>query len=218
MTYIRFGAAMAAAMALAGVAGAAKADDFTPKHAGLIMLNVRATDVAPTSNDPIVTSAGASTGLHTDISSSVVPSIGLSYFITDNVAVEVIAATSHHTIKAQGPGTDVVVHKTWVLPPTVSLQYHFAPKAQVSPYVGVGATYMLFYSGKNRNGFTVDVDNNVGVSLQAGADIAVNDRYSVNLDVKKMFFRTDAHINGGALYSRVKLDPWVLSAGVGYKF
>lgn len=112
----------------------------------------------------------------------------------------------------------MLTHSTWVLPPTLSAQYHFAPKATVSPYVGAGVNYMLFYSGHDYNGFTVHVNNGFGAALQGGADIAVNDRANINIDVKKIFFSTDASINAGALKSRVKLDPWVLSAGVGVKF
>jgi outer membrane protein len=130
----------------------------------------------------------------------------------------VIAGTTQHTVKAVGAGTDVAVHKTWVLPPVVSLQYHPLPGARFSPYVGAGLNYMLFYSGKDKNGFTVDLDNGFGYALQAGADIPINAAYSLNIDVKKVWFDTDASINGGALKSRVKLDPLVASVGFGRRF
>ncbi len=45
------------------------------------------------------------------------PTIGLSYFVTDKIAVEVIAGTTRHTVKAVGAGTDVEVHKTWCCRP-----------------------------------------------------------------------------------------------------
>lgn len=207
--------ALGAALALAGTA---QAQDFQVKEKGLLMLNVRATDVAPTADDAITTGAGAATGLHVDVEDDIMPTIGLSYFLTDHVAVEVIAGTTQHTIKAQGPATDVVVHKTWVLPPVVSLQYHFAPTGKVSPYVGAGVNYMIFYSGEDQNGFKVELDDGFGYALQAGVDVAIKGPWSANLDVKKVFFETDAKINGGALKSKVKLDPWVVSAGFGYKF
>ena len=57
-----------------------------------------------------------------------------------------------------------------------------------------------------------------GYALQAGVDVALEGPWSANLDVKKVFVETDASINGGALKSKVKLDPWVVSAGFGYKF
>ena len=147
-----------------------------------------------------------------------VPTIGISYFLTDHVAIEAIAGTSKHTVKAVGPATNVQVHDTWVLPPVVALQYHFAPDAKVSPYVGAGINYMLFYNDKDKNGFKVKLDDGFGYALQAGVDIATAGKWSVNVDAKKIFFETDASINGGALKSKVKLDPWVISAGVGYKF
>ena len=209
------------ALALVGalaLAGTAQAQEFQPKEKGLLMLNVRATAISPTADDAITTAPGAPSGLHVDVGDDYKPSIGLSYFLTDHVAVEVIATTSQHTIKAQGPATDVTVHKTWVLPPVVSLQYHFAPAAKVSPYVGAGVNYMLFHSGKDQNGFKVELDDGFGYALQAGVDVAVKGPWSANLDVKKVFFETDAKINGGALKSKVKLDPWVVSAGFGYKF
>ncbi|HQN52646.1 MAG TPA: OmpW family outer membrane protein, partial [Phenylobacterium sp.] len=69
-----------------------------------------------------------------------------------------------------------------------------------------------------KNGFKVKLDDGFGYALQAGVDIATAGKWSVNVDAKKIFFETDASINGGALKSKVKLDPWVISAGVGYKF
>jgi outer membrane protein len=215
MTAIRYALAGVAALALAGTA---QAQDFQPKEKGTLMLNVRATTVSPDAEGPILTAAGAATGLGVDVKDDLMPTIGISYFLTDNLAVEVIAGTTNHQIKAKGPGTDVVVHETWVLPPVVSLQYHFAPAAKVSPYVGAGVNYMIFYSGEDKNGFQVDVDNGFGYSLQAGVDVALSGKFSANIDVKKVFFETDASINNGALKSSVTLDPWVVSAGIGYKF
>lgn len=206
-----------AALALAAV-GPAAAEDFRPKQAGDWMINLRVTDVAPDAGDAIVTSAGAPTGLKADVSDSYVPTIGITHFFTDHVAAELILGTSKHTIRAQGGSTDVKVHETWVLPPTLSLQYHFQPEKRFSPYVGAGVNYMLFYNGDDKNGFKVKLDDGFGYALQAGADIATSGPWSVNVDVKKIWFDTDAKINGGALKSNVNLDPWVVSVGAGYKF
>jgi outer membrane protein len=110
------------------------------------------------------------------------------------------------------------VHDTWVLPPVVALQYHFAPRSRINPYVGAGMNAMLFYGGTNYNGFKVNLKDNVGAALQAGTDIAISGPWLFNVDVKKVFVETDAKINGGALTSAVNLDPWVISVGFGRKF
>ncbi|WP_293678653.1 OmpW family outer membrane protein [uncultured Phenylobacterium sp.] len=208
----------AAVVAALAAAGAAQAQDFQPKAKGDLVLNVRITDVTPTGSDPIVTLAGAPTGLRSKVSYDVMPTVGLSYFLSDHVAVEVIAGTTQHSVRAKGPATDVKVKETWVLPPVVTLQYHFAPAARVSPYVGAGVNYMLFYSGSNKNGFHVKLDDGFGAALQAGVDIATGDRWAVNLDAKKIFFETDAVDRTAGIRSKVTLNPWVLSAGLGYRF
>ncbi|WP_312161683.1 OmpW family outer membrane protein [Phenylobacterium sp.] len=215
MTTARLALVLGAALACAGTAAA---QDFQPKEKGLLMLNARVTGVLTDAEDTIYTAAGADTGLKAKVGDDVMPTIGLTYFLTDHLAVEAIAGTTRHEVKAVGPGTDVKVHETWVLPPVVSLQYHFAPQAKVSPYVGAGLNYMIFYGGEDENGFKVDVDDGFGYALQAGVDVAVSGPWSANLDIKKVFFETDASINGGALKTKVKLDPWVVSAGLGYRF
>jgi outer membrane protein len=212
--------ALVTAAAALGLASVAHADtiDGGGKQAGSIIVDVRATDVIPDSGSSIQTPNGVDTGLTTHVSDSIVPTLGISYFFTDHIAAELVLGTSYHEISAVGGPTNVLVHKTWVLPPILSAQYHFAPKSDISPYVGVGANYMIFYSGRDDNGFTVKLRDGFGVSIEGGVDVALNKRTYLNLDVKKVFFETKATINGGALNSSVHLDPWVPSLGIGFRF
>jgi len=185
---------------------------------GDFLLSGRVTDVFSQADDAITTAAGADTGLKVDVGDSVMPTLGFTYFLTDHLAVEAILGTTQHEIRAQGGATDVAVHETWVLPPVVTLQYRPLSQGSFSPYLGAGLNAMLFYSGKDKNGFTVDLDNGFGYAIQAGADVGIQGPWSLNLDVKKVWFETDAKINDGALKSSVNLDPWVLSLGVSRKF
>ncbi|WP_297510414.1 OmpW family outer membrane protein [uncultured Caulobacter sp.] len=206
-----------AALGALGV-GAANAQDFTPNAKGDLIVHARLTQVAPDKDAPILTAAGAATGLKAHVKDDVKPTLGFTYFLTDKVAVEAILGTTQHDIVAQGPGTNVLVHKTWVLPPVVTLQYHPLPAARVSPYVGAGINYMLFYGDKDKNGFTVKVDNGFGYALQAGVNIKLKNRWLINADVKKVYFNTDAKINGGTLKAKVDLDPLVSSIGLSKQF
>lgn len=146
------------------------------------------------------------------------PTLGFTYFLTDHIAVEAILGTTQHTIYADGGGASVKVHRTWVLPPVVALQYRPWPKARISPYLGGGVNAMIYYGGDNANGFKVRLKDNVGGAIQAGADYALKGPWTLNVDVKKIFVETDAVINDGALHSDVNLNPWVLSLGVGRRF
>lgn len=189
----------------------------TPKKGDFVVTG-RVTDVFSQADNAIRTAAGADTGLKVDVGDSVMPTLGFTYFLTDHLAVEAILGTTRHQIRAQGGATDVAVHETWVLPPVVTLQYRPLTHGRVSPYVGAGVNYMVFYSGKDKNNFSVDLDDGFGYALQAGADVGIQGPWSLNLDVKKIWFNTDASINNGALKSSVDLDPWVVSVGVSRRF
>lgn len=178
----------------------------------------RVTDVFSGADNAITTAAGVDSGLKVDVGDSVMPTLGFTYFLTDHLAVEAILGTTKHEIRAQGGTTDVEVHETWVVPPIVTLQYRPLTEGRFSPYVGAGVNYMLFYSGEDKNGFKVDLDDSFGYALQAGADIGIQGPWSFNIDVKKVWVSVDADVNDGALKSEVDLDPWVVSVGVGRKF
>jgi len=119
------------------------------------------------------------------------------------------------------------VVSTWVLPPTLTAQYHFAPEASVRPYVGAGVNLTLFYnedaktSLNNAIGATkVSMKSDVGYALQAGVDIDLTDKVFLNLDVKYIDINTSAKLTTGALVNRVAidLDPVVAGIGFGMRF
>ncbi|PZO05025.1 MAG: hypothetical protein DCF28_04675 [Alphaproteobacteria bacterium] len=212
-------AALAAGLTLSALTVApAAAQDWQIARKGDWIVTGRVTDISSSADDAITTAAGGSTGLRVDVEHDIMPTLGFTYFLTDHVSVEAILGATRHEIRAEGGTTDVAVHETWVLPPIVTLQYRPAPEARVSPYVGAGLNYMLFFNGEDRNGFDVSLDDGLGYALQAGADVAVSGPWTVNLDVKKVWFNTDASINAGTLKSDVNLDPWVISIGLGRKF
>jgi outer membrane protein len=208
----------AAALATLALGSVARADDFEPQTKGTFVLDVRASDLSPESGDKISTAAGVDTGLKVHINDSVMPTLGFTYFLTNHLAVEAILGSTNHDIYARGGSTDVKVKSTWVLPPVVTLQYHFRPTERISPYVGAGVNATIFYAGSNQNGFRVHLNDNVGPALQAGADLAIKGHWAMNIDVKKVFVDTKANIDGGALKADVGLDPWVFSVGVGRRF
>jgi outer membrane protein len=152
-----------------------------------------------------------------DVSNEVTPEADFSYFFTDNIAAELILATQRHTVKNAGVDIGKVSH----LPPTLTLQYHFMPKEAFRPYVGAGLNYTRFYNSSLALGATpLTVDQNSwGGALQVGFDYALNKKWFLNFDVKKIWIKTDVK-NGttGAFISDLKIDPLVVGAGVGMKF
>ncbi len=152
-----------------------------------------------------------------DVSNEVTPEVDFSYFFTENIAAELILATQRHTVKNAGVDLGKVSH----LPPTLTLQYHFMPKETFRPYVGAGLNYTRFYNTSLALGATpLTVDNNSwGGAVQAGFDVALDKKWFLNFDIKKIWIKTDVK-NGttGAFVSQLKIDPVVVGVGVGLKF
>jgi len=184
--------------------------DFTDKERW--MVRVRAINVAP---DESSTVTGLAAGTKVDADNAYTPEIDFSYFFTDHVAAELILATSKHDMATN---TGIDLGDVWVLPPTLTLQYHFNPQGQVRPYLGAGLGYLMYYNEDPGSQTSIDYDNGMIYALQAGVDVGLDEHWAVNADIKKMYHQTDVSINGGGITADVDLDPWVIGVGVAYRF
>lgn len=158
----------------------------------------------------------------TKASNQVVPELDFSYFITPNVAAELILATSRHSVNATNTALGTVdLGKVSVLPPTLTLQYHLDLSSQFKPYVGAGINYTYFYHVNNGPVATnIDYGSSVGPALQLGTDFTINDNWSFNIDVKKIWIKSNVTVYtpNATLGTRVHIDPWVVGLGLGYRF
>ncbi|MGE0719240.1 MAG: OmpW family protein [Alphaproteobacteria bacterium] len=205
-------ALIAAALALpAGTAAAA--DEWKGQR---FLIRGRALAVVPQESGKIDQVPGSDVS----IDNSVVPELDISYFFTPNIAAELVLGVTPHNIKGAGSLTGVDVGKAWLLPPTATLQYHFTDFGRFKPYVGAGINYTVFFDQKAKGGTVtqLDIENSFGWALQVGFDYAVDERWGVNFDVKKLFLRPDVKLNGGALTGKVDIDPWLIGVGVSYRF
>jgi outer membrane protein len=205
------------AMASASPAWAEKGD---------ILVRVRAITVQPQEKvGPVLPTFATSTGR---ITNAYAPEIDFTYMITDNIGVELIAATTKHCI--DGGGSLAAVGRlacTWVLPPTLTLQYHFVPEGKVHPYVGAGMNWTMFYNEKASSQLntaigatSVNLTNSWGYALQAGIDFDINEKMFVNLDVKYVDMDSTARLATGAARNslRANIDPLIFGVGVGWRF
>nr|WP_294848963.1 OmpW family outer membrane protein [uncultured Sphingomonas sp.] len=221
-----------AAAAVIALPSAAFAQDAKTADGGLSagdkLVRIRAITVIPQES-----SSGISPtfpGEHVKVSNAVAPEVDFTYMITDNVGVELIAATTKH--KASGKtGTTGSIGKlasTWVLPPTLTLNYHFNAKGTVRPYIGVGVNYTIFYSEKASGDLEaavgktkVSMSDSFGPAVQAGVDVAVGPNSFFNLDAKWIDMDTKATLRTTALGTqkvKVHIDPLVVGVGFGWRF
>lgn len=222
---------MAAAVAAAALASPAHAGNPDGKW----QVKVLATGVLPDGRiDKIKAVSPALAALlpantQTKANDNVVPTLAIEYFATPNVSIETICClTQHHVSGAGGlAGTRIVDH-VLVLPATVTAKYHL-DAGPIRPYIGAGPSLFLIFGEKPGadlralGGAKTKLSNELGFALQAGVDIPVNDNgMGISLDAKKYFMNTTLTVKDAAgatvLKTKHELDPWVVSAGVSFRF
>ena len=156
--------------------------------------------------------------LKVDVDTDVKPTLTFEYFVRDNLGIEVIAAWPfEHDIAIDGLGT---VGSTKLLPPTVSLQYHFNSKGKVSPFIGAGVNYTTFFSEDTRGaleGSKLKLDDSWGLAAHAGVDFAVGERSAIRVDARWIDIDTDVKLDGADI-GTVNIDPIVYGAAYVMKF
>ncbi|RAK25071.1 outer membrane protein [Flavobacterium aquaticum] len=161
------------------------------------------------------------------ISNTIVPELDFTYFFTENFAAELILGTTKHNVKAINTAAgDVNLGSVWLLPPTLTAQYHFytSDKKVFKPYIGAGVNYTLFYNVKSGDVAGVDYDNALGYAAQVGFDLMLDDKFFINVDAKRLFLSTDVTVDasnlapGLSIPAEVDINPWLLGIGVGMKF
>lgn len=224
-------AALLAAVALAAMAGTAMADDADQGHFQVKVLGtavLASGHVTKVNSDAAgLVSSGAVTG--TKANDNAVPTIALEYFFTKNVSVETICCvTGHHvTIGAGAAAGQGAIDDVKIIPATFTAKYHPPLGHGIKPYAGVGPALFIMLSDQP-SAFVQDLgvtrtklSSEFGVALQSGVDIALGHGYGLSFDAKKYFVSTNAHFYAGGtevLSTRNRLDPWVVSGGISYRF
>lgn len=182
------------------------ANDF---KAGDFMIRARVLGVVPDESSSMNIAAKVR------VDNSVVPELDATYFFTPNISAELIAAITPHDVRTN---TGVDAGSSWLLPPTLTLQYHFNQFDSVKPYIGAGVNYTHFFNTDAGALNSVKYDDSFGGALQAGIDVPIKDNWYFNVDVKKVFISTTAKFSPSGVRADVDIDPWLVGVGVGYKF
>ncbi len=170
------------------------------------------------------------------VDSNTIPELDISYYFTKHLAAELILALgTKHDVKVSGDSAGVIGNQNLgevnLLPPTLTLQWHFNPDQTFDPYVGVGVNYtrMLDRNLKFKSGATagekIKIESDSwGMAFQAGVDINLKDGWLLNADVKYIKIDTDVKWKGplsGGQWTKIDsldINPWVVGIGIGKRF
>ena len=182
--------------------------------------------------------AGSATVRPTEGSDSVLGSLGsfnvsnntqlgltFTYMATDNIGIELLAATPFRHKVGTGPtGNIATVHQ---LPPTLMAQWYFGDaQSKLRPYIGAGINYTTFFdndfnnTGKEAGLSDLSLDDSWGAAGQVGMDYLINRDWLINMSVWYMDIDTNVKFKANGVNQSVstRLDPWVFMFSAGYRF
>lgn len=188
-------------------------------QAGDIIVRAGVAVVAPTeSSDPVATFG------EFQISNNAQLGLNFGYMLTDNLGVELLAATPFsHDVSLKDVGQ---IANTKHLPPTLVAQYYFGDaNSALRPYIGAGVNFTKFFDNK----FTNDLDGALtdlslsdswGLAAQLGVDYKLSKNCLVNASVWYAQISTDVEFKLGGTPVAIETDinPWVYMVSVGYTF
>ena len=197
---------------------------------GAVQVKLLGTYVAPDGKITAINTdiVGLPADTQTEANDNFVPTLAVEYFVSPNLSFETICCLTQHDVDAvSGLAGAELVSNGKLIPATFTAKYHFDLEG-VKPYVGAGATY-FWWVDVERGADTIPLgvtrttlSDELGFVLQAGTDIAIGDSgLGLTVDAKRYFVDTTARWYVGdtlAIETEHKLDPWVVSAGVSYRF
>lgn len=210
-------AAGVAALSLIGSAAAAQVqpDRRFYLHVGPAQLDLDESAVMTAGGQPVP-------GGDISIEPQITAVFELGYFIRPNVAVSFTGGVPPKAeIEAAGSleGLGKLGEITYG-PAAVTAHYHFNPEGRLRPYAGGGVSFMYVFDEEDGLLTDLNVENTIGLAVQAGAEYMFTDRLGAFVDYKKAFFSSEStgNLGGAPIQADVQLDPAVVHAGLSFRF
>ncbi|WP_295717951.1 OmpW family outer membrane protein [uncultured Halovibrio sp.] len=166
----------------------------------------------------VVPGGSYSSDLNLRADSDIQAGASISYMMTDNMSVNLLAATPfEHDIEMSGAGT---IGSTKHLPPTVTVSWFplAGQNLAFKPYIGAGVNYTTFFDESlDGSNASLKLDDSIGPAAQVGVDVPLDESWSVGAAAYYADIDTDLTV-AGKDQGTVEIDPMIYRLHVGYSF
>lgn len=161
----------------------------------------------------VLTNASSKT-LGLDVKDTTDVALDITYFATPNIGLNLLATFLNTEVTAKGLGS---IGSVDLLPPILTVQWHFAPQATLRPYVGAGFNYNHFSRESGTlSAIHAKIENKFGGVLQVGVDYMLTKNLSLNADLKYLQVKPNVRTDLGN--DRLDLKATIIGVGLGYRF
>lgn len=133
--------------------------------------------------------------LSLDTGDDVTVGADVTYFLTDRLALNLLAAFVNPEVTSDAEGVPPSLGSVKAVPPALTLQFHLAPEESVRPYVGAGVSYTNFFDVTGTlDEVEAEIEDGLGVVGQAGLNIPIHEAVSFAADFRWVFILNDPEV------------------------
>lgn len=206
----------------ASLLSAAMAAPAFAHQAGDFIVKAGAAMVAPNESSEKVSTANNLGEFKIDSDTQL--GLNFTYMYTDNIAVELVAASPFtHEVELEGFSGELA--EVTQLPPTLLAEYYFGnAQSKLRPYVGVGVNYTIFFDEDFKTSAlgldNLEASSSVGFAAKVGVDYMISEKWLVNASVMYADINTDIEFDSVLGHSKIDtdIDPFVYMVSLGYVF
>ncbi len=157
-------------------------------------------------------------GARLDIDGATAPTLSASWYINDNIAIELWGAADKFNHRVRGDAGKIGTVEQQ--PVAISGQYHFGAADNVfRPFLGLGY-YESNFSNEDisAGGPHVGLETAKGAIATAGLDFNINSTWFARTDLRYMQGDAELNVAGQPSGNELTLDPWTLGVGIGARF
>lgn len=154
--------------------------------------------------------------------------IDLNTFLSDRVSIETKAAALQSNLKLRISGSDygaiADAGHARIYPLSAILQWHLTEHGAIRPYLGAGASYVIFSNINRQIGATgatgIHFKDPFGFVVDGGLEIKVSPRWSLVGDARYIPLETSSRSTfpGIAAATDIHLKPLIISTGLSWRF
>src|SRR5882724_868664 len=175
------------------------------------------------SSATIATNGQLLPGATATVSNNQTATVDVGYDFTRNLfALLMVGVPPRPTVTGQGTVTSLgALGRVRYGPAILTAGYRVPTGGAFRPYVGTGVAYAIIVKNHDAAVSQLDVHNNWGFVLLAGAEYRLNKAWDVFADFKQLWLAVNAvgFLAGGVpVKARVTLNPSLVSAGIKFRF
>jgi outer membrane protein len=175
------------------------------------------------SSATVSTPEGAIPGATATVSNNFTGILELGYDVTQTTYVLLMAGIPPEP-KISAAGSIASVGELGSVtygPAVLTAGYRVPVSGKLQAYVGAGVAYAIILRNHDAAVSNLQVHNNFGFALQAGAEYELTEKLGVFLDARQLWLsvNADGMLSGAVpVHARVTLNPTLVSVGVKFRF